>query len=482
MTKQKKNIDFKDFVENFLQFEKEHGLFELKHKDIYYWHLIRYSLFSRIAHEKDLNPAVADPHASIADRMNFLRDVPGQLKHYFDGRRYDIFLSYIYLRKEIAGKLVNPFTWFMRDYDCFSIKEHTLFHPDLDKEARRGSNTAICRVLWIPKYIYAKVIQKIGVKFDPEFVRVLGTINTRFECKLNFTEFVNRAFFEVQRFRVYKRYYSRILQLGRYRVAMMGYYGSQDHLALIAAANEQDIPVVELMHGALDEGDPLYNFGDTSKIGKYYPDYIYTFGDYWNGRCRLPDYVKSISVGVPQMDYSREVFKGSVKDDKAVMFVSSRNIGPAMSHLALRFAQYVASVGGYRVIYKLHPFEVVDWKERYSWLAKAEGIQIVDAPINVHSLLATTQHVVGVSSTVLYEAIAFACNVYVWDGVITADQGLAERLVEAGIAPLFENEKHLLQLIENSSDKNNMTELANSMYKPNSVDNIQEALRITIHN
>jgi len=64
------------------------------------------------------------------------------------------------------------------------------------------------------------------------------------------------------------------------------------------------------------------------------------------------------------------------------------------------------------IVYKLHPDEYSNWAERYPWLARS-GVDVVgQGGRSLYELFATSTVQVGVSSTALYEGLAFGLDTY----------------------------------------------------------------------
>lgn len=458
-------------LDAFLEFENTHKLFYLQYEGIYYWQFLRFYISNEIIYGKESESAHPDVcNLPLKKKLGFFPYLLPQVKGFFSGKSYDLFFSYAYIRREIDGKMLNPHIQFIQD-DCpFSFKNYTTFSSNWTKAAFADSNNSLIELLWSPIAVFLSLKQKVVRNSIPELEQVIDLLNHQFQCDLLKQKYINMAVKWIKKFKLLNLYFSHTTKR-KFKAIVMGCHYDVYHYALVAVARKYGMPTIELQHGTVGKHHVSYNFHDTSKEGKYLPDYLFTYGDYWSETTRLPSYVKPISVGSPLMDYSRSKLRDRLKDQKQVLFVSDGMIGSVMSKLAMQFAD-ISVPKGYKIIYKFHPSERLTWRERYPWLVTSTNIKIEETPINVHELLATSQHIVSIASTVLFEALAFDCNVYIWN-----KQGceVAEDFIKKGITPVFNDATELLTVIAQSKTTSNST-IADSLYKPDSLKNIESAL------
>src|SRR5699024_72095 len=79
--------------------------------------------------------------------------------------------------------------------------------------------------------------------------------------------------------------------------------------AMNQAAFELDIPTIELQHGTMRPYHIAYNFNEKLRL-ETFPQYILTFGKYWNDSTRLPiDSSRVRAVGWPFFEKKISEFK-----------------------------------------------------------------------------------------------------------------------------------------------------------------------------
>ncbi len=174
-----------------------------------------------------------------------------------------------------------------------------------------------------------------------------------------------------------------------------------------------------------------------------FPDWLFSFGDFWVESNEYPITKNQIvSVGFPYLE--NEIAKySSVKKKKQVLFISQWTIGESFS----KFASKLSEVDelGYRIVYKLHPLESMNWREKYPWLAKADLDVIDDNRTPLYRLFAESNFLVGVYSTAVYEGLAFGLQTFVFDAIgAEFMDSLVEINIVIKISSVDEIAKHII--------------------------------------
>lgn len=100
----------------------------------------------------------------------------------------------------------------------------------------------------------------------------------------------------------YKYHYIKLLEKLQPRIIFLNTasYGGLDAL-LVKIAKEIGIKAGEFQHGVITKSHPAYNYGEavfkSEEYRKYLPNYLLTYGDYWNENMNTP--VKKITIGNP---------------------------------------------------------------------------------------------------------------------------------------------------------------------------------------
>lgn len=176
-------------------------------------------------------------------------------------------------------------------------------------------------------------------------------------------------------------------------------------LALTARAHQRGIPVAELQHGTVSPEHIAYNVGCQQRSPTT-PDYFLSFGEFWSDMVRglgLP------SERVPALGFSwlENRMAGVPRArSRTLLVLSQRSIGVELSRLAVDVARRLAPLG-WRVIYRLHPGEVADFRERTPWLTGGP-LEVSTGQLDLYRQFGEVGAQLGVYSTALFEGVAFA--------------------------------------------------------------------------
>ena len=233
-------------------------------------------------------------------------------------------------------------------------------------------------------------------------------------------------------------------------IEVVGYCNEQ--MLVNELAKERNIPTIELQHGTIYENHAAYQYATDSGI-KQFPDYMFTFSDFWNKRLKAPipqDHI--ISVGYPHYEEEIAHYRKTVtrKDNRVtLLFISQGTIGEELSKLAMGLSKKL-SPEQYRMVFKLHPSEVPVWKERYSGL-KDTWIEVKGKnDENLYELFTVSAIQIGVYSTAVYEGLGFGLYTLIYKIGHFRDM---HPLVEEGWAEYISDVDEALQHINGFAEK-----------------------------
>ena len=187
-----------------------------------------------------------------------------------------------------------------------------------------------------------------------------------------------------------------------------GAYGASNAI-LISEAKSLGIRVAEMQHGVIDASHYAYNYGEEIKrsavYGRYLPDYLLTFGEFWNGCTNIA--CPKVAVGHPHLSKIREQFVDKSAPG-SFLVISQWTITDELIDAVLRIRKTYPQA---RIRYRLHPVEVLNahQKERL----QTNGIELTDSSSDIYAEFSLFEYVVGCYSTALYEAKAFRKKVLI---------------------------------------------------------------------
>jgi len=244
---------------------------------------------------------------------------------------------------------------------------------------------------------------------------------------------------------------------------------------LICAMKDRAIRVIEPQHGWIGPTHAAYNFGAAMAeppLRRTLPEELLTFGEYWGRGLRFPGRITPI--GKPHMEQA--VARERVPLDRRadILVVSSTTDAEQTGRLVLSLRERLDS--RWTVVFRPHPSERKVISERYAKLLAIEGVR-VDTGGDVYDSLRTAAAVIGVASTVLFEALAFGCHVFV------LDSPMAPYYVGDVFGKTLRSEADVAQI----SRRINAGELAtepsgvssDEMWAPRAVERFQEWLRVS---
>jgi len=194
--------------------------------------------------------------------------------------------------------------------------------------------------------------------------------------------------------------------------AAYGAWGSLIHLM-----KERGIYVAEPQHGWIGPSHAAYNYGAAMfapELRGSAPDELLTFGTWWGEGLRFPG--KLTPIGKPYLEDAVRSARPKA-DRNEVLVVSSTSDPREMSAFVTALRHELDP--SLKVVFRPHPSERPVVAERYGDLIGLGGVEI-DSRSDVYEALGASTAVVGIASTVLFEALAFGCDTFVRESPATA--------------------------------------------------------------
>lgn len=204
----------------------------------------------------------------------------------------------------------------------------------------------------------------------------------------------------------------------------MAAYG--DRSSLIRLAHERGIEVAELQHGWIGASHAAYNFGRavrSTELGSSFPDTLLTFGDYWGRRLRFPGDI--VPVGKPLLERAASEAPPFAERPERLLVISSVHEREKLIAAVRSLQRHLPE--SWDIALRPHPSERADAAELFAELL-AEGIALDSEP-DLNASISRSRALVGMTSTVLFEALPFGVRI----GVI--ETGLAEHYADASVFP-----------------------------------------------
>jgi len=448
------------FAQKFFEFERVNGLFEERIKNIKYWHLIRYDLYLEISHKEGYfevaHPKDVRKNSYAGYILNFLNMLGDHIK--YGSYRRLMPGGVLLLRNHDAivydGEKVDRF------YGTFQgkLKTHCNYiEVGLNTRSNRfptDKNTACNSELYLLKYLQILCgARKITKDILITAKALTDKINRHFSCNVDYHYILNLIAKSINNYTIYYNYYRKIFIRLQPKLVVIVCHAWHEYFVVCKVCRDLGIKTVELQHGVTGDMDAAYNLCDDSVRTDYLPKYIFTFGEYWNGKINFyHNDVTLIKVGYPFLEAIAHKTQKDKNTVAKILLVSQGTIGPQMCKIARELAS-LASKDGYEVFLRLHPGEFPVYKNLYPGIEDESNLTVINNDkYSIFDCMEMCGHIVGAYSLAMFEAVRLGKFVYVMEG---PGREYMDCLIQIDLAKKYETVSQLWNLIKRNSDRNN---------------------------
>lgn len=237
-----------------------------------------------------------------------------------------------------------------------------------------------------------------------------------------------------------RRFFERIL-LPRVKSARFAFREDASYMGesglLTRLLHEYGFLVAEPQHGLLSAFHPAYHLPSSvlsnleHPARAYLPDIFLTYGEYWSQQAHVP--AAKFVIGSAQLAAMLAGAEKRIPIENQILVISGDNRALALGKALAE------ALPAHQIVFKLHPLEFAK-QEQFQMELNYLNVRVV-ARTNVYELIAESPVIVGHSSTVLVEAVAFAGKrvFYYEPAFIPAEVGTrfwdAENLVDLILDP-----------------------------------------------
>ena len=410
----------RDICEVFFNLEEKYNLNYQEIQGCYPWQLIRMFLYYDITRRTQTFGAPQQQSLSIFDKIkSFTPFVKNSIFHSpFGGKENKDILIFDHPRKVIYdGEYCDIYSNFLVDFLKDSYSFEVLEAPYLNKHfTKKQSYIKYTDRIQLGSYIYKKFNK---IQFTDEEMSLISDVRKELEKAFNLE--INLEWILTIHILNFTYDYKKYIELFKKRKPKMIFVVvAYENQAIVAAAKDLGITVVELQHGTITDYHLGYSYPKKTRLGgeiKYFPDKILTFGDYWINSETCPiDSKDIIPIGFPYFESQSKDFINISPRKNQVLFISQGVIGKYLSKVAFELA---SELKGYEVIYKLHPGEYATWRQNYPELVEAsswDNFKVIDnSETPLYKLFAQSNYQVGAFSTAIYEGLMFNCKTFILD-------------------------------------------------------------------
>lgn len=398
-------------IEDFLEFEKEFGTFDLRYKNKQVWPQIRYAVYDSLLAEKGLaQRAVTSSNNLKKPRLEKLKKIISIFKLVLKPirlfKKTDIFLFNYERVLEIQDKNYNPLVWAVQES---LSKEYKITVIDIHGVDASGHKNVIdlSGILSLSRFLTSKLI-----KFTSWYsfsINIQENLKKSYGIQINWPWVYSNVYFHQKMIALLT-----LLLVKLKKPKFIFYTDTACFSSLIEMSKNKNLVSVDFQH-ALQSGQNILYRHHPKLINKYkdfISDHTLTFGDYWN------KYFSSIysthSIGNSYHEFLIENHKNIKQFPNAVTIISDGEMArEALEKLALGIEQKIPEIDIY---YKLRQDEFPHWKDFYSKkIQESKKIQFISSnQKNLYYYLKKSRYVIGINSTALIEALPLS-NVLVYE-------------------------------------------------------------------
>lgn len=399
----------KELLEEFLIFEEEHRLFELRIEDIPLWEYMRFSVFYQLKNE--LVASILDTGGKKINGFSKALKTYGNHSFFKNpdkiSKDIDLLVFNHARRREAQGVYHDIHTDpFLPGLDMdYAVLENYFNYGHL-KPAPTPSLYYLDKIE-LPAAMARKLSSKKPNNTDlKKLDAIVSHVKEQWDVDLvNFKTDVKKLV--RQHKYVYPRIEKLINRIKPKKILTVVSYAITNQI-VTEIAHKYGIKVIEAQHGVVGRLHVAYNYKGHPRLMTV-PDYFLAWGSYWMEGARMGVPQQNIKlVGFPYLD-SFKKGHDAVRHPKQLIFISQ------MSDKIARFAEELAKhLPTYKILFKAHPSEYEIVHDKYPYLSNQRNISIVaDDKKPLYTLFQESRFVFGVYSTALMEAIAFCDAIFV---------------------------------------------------------------------
>jgi len=406
-------MSYDKLLDKVYQFEKDNNLLNYEIDNIKIWQYLRATIFSEIYAQIAKNKQTTLSFGSSIKQQTKAKDIFKVLvnsilfnplfsfkifkgvddifmlssrKYLHNGNYEDIYLYDIYNKSKNKLMLDNG-------------NDINIFYKRID--------WIIFAKLFLQKTFYRTNLNKKDLEYIIELENKLKKVlGFKVELKERFTKYLG----------VYKSLYllNKVL-FKLYRPKRCYLTASYGKAPTIKVAKDLGIEVIEVQHGILGKMHYGYYFPFDKNLD-YFPSKFLVFGQYFKNLNYLPLSVDDIDIHhysflkAKKLEFNNEIQKNNL------LIVSDAFVnGTSYLDFLVKNIDFIKTFD--KVYYKLHPQETkvgfYDKIPQMQRLVQLGNFELIQPEKHIYKYLSLSKHVITVRSTVIYEALEFACNVHV---------------------------------------------------------------------
>lgn len=295
----------------------------------------------------------------------------------------------------------------------------------------------------IKNHNYKKLLKQL----DAELGQALKEIDYLENIKL---DTINIYIFILKQYYIYqskRKYFENLVRIIKPRLVVEVVSYNMDCMIMNELASRYHYKTIELQHGTIGKNHISYNYPKGTENIEQLPHVILAFSNFFFKNNYLPN-VKIYEVGYPYLEKMKKKYPAKCHNIKTILFISQPTTGKKLSEVAIELSRYICDKKiPLRIIYRLHPGELLNWETKYSAL-KYSNIEVVDTRTSIYEQFCVCDYQIGTSSTALFEGLIYHLNTFVLNSF---EVNYLKELCDKGYALLVNDHLDVINAIENSA-------------------------------
>ena len=344
-------------------------------------------------------------------------------------------------------KYSDPFIEIFQKRDDFSVIENPIHFSHL--KPAKTKNLFYGDMFIILSKILSKFLNLEPSEKDSNFIKKLeNEINFTFNVNINL---YNKIKLFLPLYKAETLLYKFFFKLKNPKKIFV--VNSAGYESMIEAAKLLTIKTYELQHGSPARGKLNYDYSSGIKKSTF-PDFFLSFGKFWTNDIKLPiDNDKIIEIGFPYLNQKLDNKDNLFKKENIFLIISQPNMSKNLVPFCIELKKKIGDK--IKILYKPHPLELLKNEANYIDKLERNNISVIqDYDCDLYKLLNKSKWVLGISSTVLYEAIAFKCRVFI---LKEPSYEKTFKLLKLKFAHLIHSTQDFDQLLDKDIDFNSNT-------------------------
>ena len=391
----------KNFINKFLEFEKNSRVNNIFYKNIHIWPIIRNSVYTELLIKKGVMQFPSNPIIKKKRRRNYFYLIYRLFINVIDllrkfHKKKDI-LIFGYARKTMIEETEqNQLFWTIKS----TVNNlNTLFIDSVGLNYKSNNMLNVTHLFIFFRFVNRLYLNKKWINYSKQ---INSELEKFFQEKIDFKKVYISGYIHQK---LYKDLIRILLFINKPKIVIFSQDGS--HSYLTQELNKKKIISIDFQHGMQSNCTPVFKYqkiiSDQQK--EFIPNYTFTFGEYWKNKYTYCENV--IPVGNLFHESMIKKIEYIKKEDNSIMIISDGHLSrKKLIDLSIEISNKIKNI---KIYYKLRIEEFINAKIDYEALYNYNNISVIaNEDTSMYHYIKKSKYVIGINSTVLLESNKFS--------------------------------------------------------------------------